>query len=292
MTSVALAVATGLGSAAAYGAATAGQHAVAYRGQADVGGLLELLRDPRWLAAAAGDGIGVVLQIVALDSGPVVLVQPLLVLALPVAVVLRSLFGSPPPTRTDLIACALLVLAVAGFFGLLGEPHRGRIISTATAAMTVGVAAVAGCTSVLLARRRSPVQRAVVFGAVAGCWFGLVGVLIEAVSAVWRLQGVGGFGHGRGLVPLAGVIGLCVAGYLLVQVGFQLGPLEASFPANVVLDPVTAVVLGALLLGEHVPVAGVRLPGYLLCVAVIGWSAVRLAGTSRVQPSASATMTS
>ncbi|MBV9823115.1 MAG: hypothetical protein JO144_12825, partial [Actinobacteria bacterium] len=66
--------------------------------------------------------------------------------------------------------------------------------------------------------------------------------------------------------------------YLLVQVGFQLGPLGASFPANLILDPVVAVVLGAALLGEHVRLGPGRLLGYLVCVALVGWAAVRLAG--------------
>ena len=46
--------AAGLGSALAYGAGTAGQHAAAYTGRADAGKLVELLRNPRWLLATVG----------------------------------------------------------------------------------------------------------------------------------------------------------------------------------------------------------------------------------------------
>ena len=38
-----------------------------------------------------------------------------------------------------------------------------------------------------------------------------------------------------------------------------------------------AVVLGAALLGEHVRLGPGRLLGYLVCVALVGWAAVRLA---------------
>ena len=58
---------------------------------------------------------------------------------------------------------------------------------------------------------------------------------------------------------------LAVVGYLLVQIGFQLGPLGASFPPNLVLDPIVAVALGAAVLGERVPLDGLRLAGYLVC---------------------------
>jgi hypothetical protein len=40
---------------------------------------------------------------------------------------------------------------------------------------------------------------------------------------------------------------------------------------------VVAVVLGAVLLGERVPVGPVALAGYLICLLMVGWAAVRLA---------------
>jgi hypothetical protein len=276
--SIAIAVAAGIGSALAYGAGSAGQHAVAYCGESDVGRLVELVRNPRWLAASAGDVLGVILQVFALSNGPVVLVQPLLVLALPVAVVLRSWFGQPRPSQLDLVHCGLVIVGLGLFFALLGEPARGRIIDTRAAALTSCLALVAGLVLIAVARSWSPVKRAAAFGVVAGCWFGVVSVLIEAVSSVWEQAGLEGFADARGLVPLVAVLLLVVGGYLLVQIGFQIGPLGASFPANLVLDPVVAVVLGAALLGEQVPLGGAKVFGYLICVVVVGWAAVRLAG--------------
>ena len=108
--SLTLAVAAGLGSALAYGAGTAGQHAVGlHRSAARRRRLLRSwLRNPRWLLASAGDVVGVGLQVLALANGAVVLVQPLLVLSLPVAVLLRSSFGGPRPSAAD---CAQLCRA-------------------------------------------------------------------------------------------------------------------------------------------------------------------------------------
>ncbi len=292
MSTVAIAVACGLGSALSYGAATAGQHAAAYCGQMDAGRLAELVRNPRWLAASVGDVLGVVLQIIALNNGPVVLVQPLLVLALPIAVVMRHWFGAPRPSRSELGYCALVIVALGLFFGLLGEPARGHIIGTAPAAWTAGLAFVIGLAAIAIVRHRSPVRRAVVFGIVAGCWFGVVSVLIEAVGVVYRIEGLGGFDDWRGIVPLAGVIVLAVVGYLIVQLGFQLGPLGASFPPNLILDPVVAVVLGAVLLSEQVPLGGAKVLGYLLCLAAVTWAAIRLANARAERPVASATMES
>ncbi|MEO9239976.1 MAG: hypothetical protein ABI418_18020, partial [Jatrophihabitantaceae bacterium] len=57
--SLTLAVAAGLGSALAYGAGTAGQHAAAYTGRTDAGELAELIRNPRWLLASVADVLGI-----------------------------------------------------------------------------------------------------------------------------------------------------------------------------------------------------------------------------------------
>ncbi len=275
--SLPLAVAAGLGSALAYGAGTAGQHAAAYTGRTDAGELADLARNPRWLLATVADLFGIGLQLLALDNGPVVLVQPLLVLSLPVAVGLRPFFGAPGPSWRELSYSVALIAGLALFLGVLGEPHRGRTIGVSAAGWTSVLALGLGGALILALRRRSPVPRAVGFGVVAGCWFGLVSVLIEAVSRVLDRHGVAGFGHPAGWVPLAGVVVLAVGGYLLVQIGFQLGPLGASFPPNLILDPVVAVVLGAVLLGEHVPVGPVALASYLVCLLLVGWAAVRLA---------------
>lgn len=277
--SLLVAVAAGLGSALAYGAGTAGQHAVAYTGsqRADAGALRKLASDPRWLLATVGDVVGIGLQLLALANGPVVLVQPLLVVSLPVAVLLRSAFGGPRASRADLGYCLLLILGLALFFLLLGEPSRGRIIGAQAAGLTTAAALIGGGLAIAAVRHRRPAPRAVVFGVVAGCWFGVVSVLIEAVSSVWQHRGLAGLGHPDGLVLVAAVLALAVGAYLLVQIGFQLGPLGASFPPNLILDPVVAVTLGAVLLGERVPLGPVRLAGYLVCLLVLGWAAVRLA---------------
>ena len=288
--SIPVAVAAGIAAAGCYGAATAGQHASAYHGSSDPGRLLRLLRDPRWLVATAGDGVGVLLHALALANGPIVLVQPLLVLALPTAVAVRPTFGGHRPTRSDLLGCGLVVLALTAFFALLGQPMHGRIISTAAALTTCAVALVVGGVALLATWRSAPARRAVVVGAVAGCWFGVVSVLVEAVAVVWHAEGLEGFVDARGLAALLGIAVLGAGGYLLVQFGFQIGPLAASFAINLVLDPVVAVVLGAAVLDEHVALGGLRILGYACCAVAVGWAAFRLAEPPGPATSPSATM--
>jgi hypothetical protein len=123
--------------------------------------------------------------------------------------------------------------------------------------------------------------RAGVYGGVAGAWFGLVGVLLNATATTWRDHGISGFSDPQGLVPLIGLIVIGALGITLTQISFQVGALGASFPANKAADPVVAVVLGSVLLHERVPVGGLVVVGYAVCLAAIVGGTIRLANPPR-----------
>jgi hypothetical protein len=78
-------------------------------------------------------------------------------------------------------------------------------------------------------------------------------------------------------VPLIGIVALGTGGIILTQVSFQIGHLAATLPANLAADPVTAVLIGALLLHEHIPLAPGYLCGYLACLALVIAGTIRLA---------------
>ena len=278
--SLAVAVPCGLASALAYGVATAVQHSAAHRGtgDADVGGLVRLLRDPRWLMSIGGDAVGLVLQVIALATGPVVLIQPLLVLALPVSLPVSWALGGPRPARNDYLACASIIGGLALFFALIGDPGTGHPMTARSAAIAAVTALACGVVLCLAVRRTSPTVRALTYGAVSGAWFGLVGVMLKGCADQWLAHGLSGFGQPEGLVPLVAVLVVGASAITLLQISFQVGALSASFPANKSADPLTAVVLGAILLGERVPVGPGYLAAYLVCLVAIVLGAVQLAG--------------
>jgi hypothetical protein len=284
--SLIVAVPCGLVAAAAYGAATAVQHEAAHTGTgtADARALLRLLRDPRWLLSIGGDTVGLVFQVIALSTGPVVLIQPLLVAALPVSLLVGWALGGSRPQRRDYLACLGILGGLAVFFGLLGDPGKAAPLAARAGLIAAVVALGAGLAACLAVRRGTVPIRAAVYGGVAGGWFGLVGVLLNAAATVWRDRGASGFAHAEGLVPLIGVLVIGGVGITLTQISFQVGALGASFPANKAADPVVAVVLGAALLHEHVPAGPLYILGYLACLAVIVAGTITLANP-RTAPS-------
>jgi hypothetical protein len=288
--SLVLAVPFGVASAVAYGASTAVQHQAAHTGtgSADARGLLLLLRDPRWWLSIGGDTVGFCLQVVALANGPVVLVQPLLVLTLPVSLFVGAVLGGSRPRRGDYLACLSILAGLSVFFVLLGTPNPGRVAAPRALCVTLVSELVLGALLCLAVRGQGAAVRAGVYGGVAGVWFGSLGVAINAATTQYRHEGlIGLLTDTSGLVPLIGLVVLGGCGIALTQVSFQVGSLAAAFPANKAADPLAAVLLGALLLHEHVPASPAHVIVYVLCLAAIAGGAVRLAAP----PGGSGTMT-
>jgi hypothetical protein len=286
-------------SAVAYGCATAVEHSAAHASAPTVGSpdagsrassLLSLLRKPRWLLGMAGDGLGLVLQVLALATGPVLLVQPILVLALPVSLPVARLLGGPRVRARDYRACAWILGGLALFFVLVGDPGPAggltvrQVLVSAAIVVAAGVAALAAAELALRGDGRARAGRAAIMGAVAGAWFGYVAVLVDAVATAWDDAGLEALTQARALAPLIVLVIVGAASVTLTQAAFQIGSLGASFPANLVADPVLAIVLGAVLLKEDLPLSAGHIAAYAVCLATITYGAVRLAADRIAEP--------
>ncbi len=231
-----------------------------------------------------GDTVGLVLQVVALATGPVSLVQPILILALPVSLPISWWLGGPRPGLREALACGYMIAGLAVFFVILGNPGASDPLSTRSAVITWVVMVVVGGAALAAVHRRRPALRAAVYGTVAGAWFGLVAVLMDAATDAWQRDGLAAFTGSSGLVPLCLLVPLGAASIAVTQASFQIGELGASFPANLAADPVVAVLLGALLLHQNVPAGIADLIAYAGCLAAILYGATRLARGPAYQP--------
>jgi hypothetical protein len=276
-----VAVTAAIGAAAAFGTASAVQHAAAHAqtggGRVDVGGLGRLLVDRRWLLGIGADAIGLALQVLALSAGPVSLVQPLHVLGLLVALPVGTALGGPRATRRALAAAGLLVAGLGGFLLLVGDPGAGRSPARGTSlALSLALLAASGLT-VGLTRRRSATVRAVAHGLASAALYALTAVLLRVLSLRLSAGGAHALTHASGFVPLACLLVVGAVGIAIAQAGFQVGPLAASLPAQTAADPLIAVLLGASVLGEHVNHHGPVLVAYAAAFIAVVAAARELA---------------
>ncbi len=243
-----------LASALAFAVATVAQFRAAARSSDDdarstafVG---QLLRSPLWWSGTLGNGLGYVLQAVALALGPLTVVSPLIITSLLFALPIAARFA-----RTRLTAATwtwALVLAVSlGVFVGLGNPSQGHDRGSGAGWLVVAVVCapvVAVC--LLLANRREGAPRAGLLALADGVLAGVNAVLTKSVVSL----------IGAGLVPVVTaaetyallVVGL--SGVYLQQLAFQAGALQASLPVIAVVEPVLGAGLGIMLLRERLDV--------------------------------------
>lgn len=226
--------------------------------------VVALIRNPRWIAATAGNGAGYALQVAALAFGSVLIVAPIIVTSLLFALPLGAFLSHRKLPMT--VAAFGLVLAVSlAVFVTLGNASEG--VSRASPGSwlivsAIGAPLLAACLGA--AQPRSGSSRASLLAIAVGVLAGGLAVLTKSVvaSAEHGLLAVLSTGETYALVLVG------AAGIYLQQLSFQAGALQASLPIMTVLEPVVAAVLGLALLHEKLQVSGWQ--DGVLALAVVG----------------------
>jgi drug/metabolite transporter (DMT)-like permease len=233
---------------------------------------LTLLRRPLWWAGTAAAIAGYVFQALALANGSLMLVQPILVSALLFALPLSARLAHRRVTRAEWLWAVLLTVALAVFV-VLARTEPGDYEASIPLSALVAVictAAVAAC--VIVAIKTMGWRRAVFLAVAVGVLFGVVAVLTKLVMHLLTHDGV------RALLTTPVLYLLAVLGVVAVflqQSAFHAGSLQTSVPTMLVLEPLIAVVLGAVVLGEHMDVS--RLDAVLITAATVAMAAATIA---------------
>ena len=224
------------------------QHEAAVRSTS--GGSLSLrllVKRRRWMLGQAATMLGTGSQVAALAVAPVAVVQPMLAVALVVALGLRALRTRQAPLRLELFGAALTTGGLAVFL-LAAQPARGIAepppsSTEVIVAVAVSILLVAGATML-----GHGAHGAVACGAAAGIAAGIAAVLI---SIGVRSFQEGGWAHALAGVALWGAVVVAVVAVLGGQQAYARGSLAWSLPALILLDPLAAVPAARLLLGER-----------------------------------------
>jgi drug/metabolite transporter (DMT)-like permease len=217
--------------------------------------VLTLLRRPLWWAGTAAAIAGYVFQALALIHGSLLLVQPILVSALLFALPMSAHLAHRRVTRGEWAWAVLLTIALAVFVVLAKTRPGDYEASLSMSALVALICTAAVMACVIVAVRTIGWRRAVLLAVAVGVLFGVVAVLTKLVMHVLANDGL------RSVLTTPVLYLLVVLGILAVflqQSAFHAGALHTSVPTMLVLEPVIAVVLGAVVLGEHMTVDGVK----------------------------------
>ena len=219
-----------------------------------------LLHEPVWFGGILAITIGFVLQASALGAGELAVVEPILVIELPLTLILaaRVLGGSAMGWR-EWASTLAMTIGLAGLLYFL-DPTAGRTDQVPLYVWIIGIGANLALVGVLWAwGRNGPAGRggghdgssshqAAVFGVAGGAAFGLTAALIKGMTSHFA-QGWGAIFTSWQLYALVATGGL---GMFLVQSALNAGRLIAAQPGLTLSDPIISILWGVLAFHERV----------------------------------------
>jgi drug/metabolite transporter (DMT)-like permease len=237
-------------------------------GDEDARFLVQILREPVWIAGALLQAGGWVLQAAALDRGPLVVVQSVCTLSLVIALPLGVWLTNQHVGRREIIGASATFAGIV-LFVVGGSPEGGISNPSAGAWWTAGLVSAALIAAIAaFGRSRPPALRAALFASAAGIGFALqAAVTKEFVEQI-----------GNGIGPLLTtwstyvLIISAIVGFVLQQSALKTGVLAPAMAASNASTLVFSVILGITVFEEKLSHGDGRLAPALigLVIAVVG----------------------
>lgn len=225
-----------------------------------------LLRRPLWLLGLLCLIGTFVFTAVALYFGQLTVVQPIYVTELIFTLALRRLWLRDEIPTLSWVAAAILCAGLAGFLLVARPSPTDRSTTAGEWALVLVASGIVVGLLVLVARGGSPVRRAALFGAAAGLVWSVDAGVVKAATQVLQRDGWSGlFLHWP--VYVLAVSGML--GTLLVQGAFKVGPLGASQPAMLIVEPLAGIAVGVILFGERLANSPAAIAGEVGALAVM-----------------------
>ena len=264
-----LAVFFGLLTAGVNAVAVITQHIASNRLQGSGRGarvVIDLIKQPLWWIGWIALFGSLLFQALALNFGPVGLVQPLLISELMLALLIRRLWFHQNLQKTT-VASSFFVTIFLVMFIVLATPSSGDGKTTSSTWLYL----LLSCSIVIAAlvlggQRGSARRRAGFFGTATAISWALNAVLIKELTNSVGLHGyLGSLTHW----PVYAFIVCGAVGLYCEQVALYIGPLSVSQPCIVIIDPLVSVVFGVVVFGEHWHGGTTRLiSGIVLLIAI------------------------
>jgi hypothetical protein len=291
-----LAVTLALLSAATFAISSSVQHQAAEKAPASAQSTFALIaylaHRPAWLVGQLLATCAFVLHASALHSGPIAVVQPIVVSGIVWAVPARAAISRRMPSLNELRAVMITAVGLAVFL-VASDPTVGSPAGLGNETLVLAVAGVLVAAAANVAAGRvtdDPRRKAFFLGVVGGVLFGLVAGFLKLT-----LQELNDGGLSAMLTawPTYALVLAGTAGVLTNQRAYRTAGLSASMPALNIVNGLTSLVFGFTVFSEvprHSPLFLVIEAGALGCMAVGLWMLIRFeeAHLKEIEPEPSA----
>lgn len=222
------------------------QHGSGEKAGLSGGQFLRLLARPSWLFGSIMLGLAIVLQLVALGFAPLIVVQPLGIVALVLTSVLNARVSNVQLGRSAISAIAMCVIGIAVFVtiaAVFATEHPLSERQLIIILVILGVVLLALGAAFAFFRRR---VTALFYIAAGGVLYGFVASIAKVIINRFLL---GDFDW----LTIVGGVGLLLAlvlGFYFVQTAYSVGAPDLVIAGLTVIDPLVAVAIAIFILGE------------------------------------------
>lgn len=232
-----------------------------------------LLARPSWVIGSVMLGLAIVFQLSSLYFAPIIVVQPLGAIALVITSILNSRINHVQLNRKSITAIVMCVGGVFLFVGVaaftaVDKPVTDRQLVT----ILIILAVVLALAAVAFGMFRQRI-RAIFYVIMAGVLYGFVATLAKVVLG--RLQ-QGEFDWLTWLCVI-GLLGATALGAYFVQNAYASGPPDLVIAGLTVVDPMVAVAIGILVLGEASQAPLWAIGVFILAGVIAVWGVFQLA---------------
>jgi hypothetical protein len=220
-----------------------------------LGQLKSLLARPSWVIGSMLLGVGMVVQLSSLAYAPLIVVQPLGAVALVITAILNARLSKVPLDRVSIRAIVVCVIGVGAFVTIaafVAESHPITETQLVTVLLILSVVLAIFITLFFVMRKRTP--RPIFYVIAAGTLFGFVVTLAKVVIDRVRTILAGTFSFGPAdiltVLCLVGLGAAALLGMYFVQTAHSSNPPDLVVAGLTVIDPLVAVSIGIIVLGE------------------------------------------
>jgi hypothetical protein len=239
--------------------------------------IFRLLSRPRWLSGTAFMGVGIVLQLSALSLAPLIVVQPIGAIALVITSLLNSKRSKTRIGRGTMVAVGLCTLGIAAFVSMASGVAKETELNDDRLREVLGVLGVILVVFSVLFFTIGKKAKALTYVVGAGVLYGFVATLAKVViQRIYQEQF-----ELLTLICLIALIGAVALGGWFVQNAYASGPPDLVIAGLTVIDPLVAVSIGIVILGEAQQAGLATMIGFSLS-AVVAVAGVYL--LSKVHP--------
>lgn len=210
------------------------------------GQLMRLLSTPSWVIGTIMLALAVIFQLTALGFAPIIVVQPIGIIALVLTSILNARVSNVKLDRKAIQAIVMCVVGIGAFVTIAAfyaQEHIIRETQLVIILVILGVALLALAAAFVFFRRR---LTAMFYIAAGGVLYGFVASIAKVV--INRI-----LNNNFDLITVVGGVCLLLAlglGFYFVQTAYSVGAPDLVIAGLTVVDPLIAIAIGIFVLGE------------------------------------------